>query len=69
MTMYWIAEAVFRATGVFGLFGEPDRAELRLAICTYSFALLFGIGIYYLIERPFERLRAMVRRRTAGSGQ
>jgi peptidoglycan/LPS O-acetylase OafA/YrhL len=64
LTMYWIAEAVFRATGVFGLFGEPDRTDLRLAFCSYLFALLFGIGIYHLVERPFERLRAVIRRRT-----
>jgi peptidoglycan/LPS O-acetylase OafA/YrhL len=61
LTMYWIAEAVFRATGVFGLFGEPDKTEFRLAIFAYLFALLFGIGIYRLVERPFERVRATIR--------
>jgi peptidoglycan/LPS O-acetylase OafA/YrhL len=63
LTMYWIAEAVYRATGVFGLFGEPDRSDLRLALFSYLFALLFGMGVYYLIERPFEQLRAIVRSR------
>ena len=63
LTMYWIAEAVFRATGVFGIFGEPDRSDLRLAIFSYLFALVFGMGVYYVVERPLERFRAQVRRR------
>jgi len=62
LTMYWIAETVYRKTGMFGLFGEPDSSsELRLVISAFLFALLFGIAVYYVVEKPFERLRAVIR--------
>ena len=63
MSMYWIAEAVYTQTGAFGLFGIPDVSELRLRVSAFAFAVVFGTLIYLAFERPFERLRASVRRR------
>ena len=58
MSMYWIAEVVYSRTGVFGIFGFPDVAELRLRTSAFVFAIVFGTAIYFAFERPFERLRA-----------
>lgn len=63
MSMYWIAEAVYARTGVFGVFGIPDVAETRLRVSSFLFAIMFGTLIYFVFERPFERLRASLRRR------
>jgi peptidoglycan/LPS O-acetylase OafA/YrhL len=63
MSMYWIAEAVYAHTGVFGIFGIPDVAEVRLRVSSFLFAIVFGTLIYVAFERPFERLRASLRRR------
>jgi peptidoglycan/LPS O-acetylase OafA/YrhL len=63
MSMYWIAEAVYTHTGVFGIFGIPDVAEVRLRVSSFLFAMVFGTLIYVAFERPFERLRASLRRR------
>ena len=63
MAMYWIAEAVYTRTGAFGIFGIPDVTELRLRVSSFAFALVFGTLIYFAFERPFERLRASLRRR------
>ena len=63
MSMYWIAEAVYTHTGVFGVFGIPDVAEVRLRVSSFLFAIVFGTLIYVAFERPFERLRASLRRR------
>ena len=63
MSMYWIAEAVYARTGAFGIFGIPDVAELRLRVSSFAFAMVFGTLIYFAFERPFERLRASLRRR------
>ena len=63
MSMYWIAEVVYSRTGVFGIFGIPDVAELRLRTSSFVFAIVFGTAIYFAFERPFERLRARLRRR------
>jgi len=63
MSMYWIAEAVYTHTGVFGIFGIPDVAEVRLRVWSFLFAVVFGTVIYVMFERPFERLRASLRRR------
>jgi peptidoglycan/LPS O-acetylase OafA/YrhL len=64
LIMFWLAEAVYRATGVFGIFGAPDEQELRLRLFSFGFALAGGIAIYYAFERPFEALRARLRART-----
>jgi peptidoglycan/LPS O-acetylase OafA/YrhL len=63
MSMYWIAEAVYTHAGVFGIFGIPDVAEVRLRVSSFLFAIVFGTLIYVAFERPFERLRASLRRR------
>jgi peptidoglycan/LPS O-acetylase OafA/YrhL len=63
MSMYWIAEAVYTHTGVFGIFGIPDVAEVRLRASSFLFAMVFGTLVYLAFERPFERLRASLRRR------
>jgi len=63
ISMYWTAEAVYTHTGAFGLFGIPDVSEVRLRVSAFVFAVVFGTLIYFAFERPFERLRASVRRR------
>ena len=63
MSMYWIAEAVYKHTGVFGIFGIPDVVQVRLRVSSFLFAIVFGTLIYAAFERPFERLRASLRRR------
>ena len=63
ISMYWTAEAVYTHTGAFGLFGIPDVSEVRLRVSAFVFAVVFETLIYFAFERPFERLRASVRRR------
>jgi len=47
MSMYWIAEAVYTRTGVFGIFGVPDVAEVRLRVFSFLFAIVFGAVIMW----------------------
>ena len=61
ITMFWIAEAVYRTTGRFGVFGVPDVTEQRLRVSAFCFALLFGVLIHYSCERPLEQVRSRVR--------
>jgi len=63
VVMYWIAEYVFAQTGVFGIFGIPDITDLRIHIRAFVFAVLAGMFVYVVFERPFERLRAHFCRR------
>jgi peptidoglycan/LPS O-acetylase OafA/YrhL len=63
LVMYWIAEYVFARTGVFGIFGIPDITDLRIHIWGFVFAVLAGVFVYVLFERPFERVRARFRKR------
>ncbi len=62
ITMYWIAESVFARTGRFGIFGIPDVTEWRLRVSSFAFAIVAGALVHLAFERPFERVRARVRR-------
>lgn len=61
MAMLWIAEIVHRSTGVFGVFGTPDQELLHVS--DFVASMIGGVLIYWLIERPFTRLRTLIRRR------
>lgn len=63
VAMYWIAEYVFARTGLFGIFGIPDITDLRIHLSAFVFAILAGAFVYFVFERPFERLRARFRKR------
>lgn len=63
LSMYWIAETVHRGTGVFGIFGGPN--DSRLLVWSYAFALAVGAAIFYAVERPLDKVRARVRRRSS----
>jgi peptidoglycan/LPS O-acetylase OafA/YrhL len=60
--MLWLSETVYRTTGIFGIIGVPDVSQLRLRTNLYLFPIAMGVAIYYGLERPFERLRAALRR-------
>jgi peptidoglycan/LPS O-acetylase OafA/YrhL len=57
--MYWIAEYVFARTRLFGI---PDITDLRIHVSAFVFAILAGVFVYFVFERPFERLRARLRK-------
>lgn len=59
--MLWIAEIVYRTTGAFGVFGTPDQE--RLHVSAFVASMIGGVLIYWSIERPFGRLRTLIRRR------
>jgi peptidoglycan/LPS O-acetylase OafA/YrhL len=62
LLMLWISEAVYRSTGVFGIFGEPGVTERMWRYSFYVAALLGAAALYYGLERPLERVRARLRR-------
>jgi peptidoglycan/LPS O-acetylase OafA/YrhL len=61
MAMLWIAEEVYERTGIFGVFGTPDRELLHVS--AYVASMLGGVLIYWSVERPFLRLRTVIRQR------
>ena len=64
MAMLWVAEIVYRTTGVFGIFGTPDEELMHGSAVVGS--VFGGALIYWSVERPFGHLRTLVRRRHFG---
>ncbi len=64
MAMLWVAEVVYVKTGVFGVFGTPDQE--RLHVSAFIVAMIAGVLLYWSVERPFWRLRTLIRQRRAG---
>jgi peptidoglycan/LPS O-acetylase OafA/YrhL len=69
LLLLWVAEAVYRTTGVFP-FGEHALTTLSERVWRggfYGAALILAVVIYYGLERPLERLRAKLRRPAAAA--
>ncbi len=61
MAMLWVAEIVHQTTGVFGVFGTSDQELVHVTAVAAS--MLGGVLVYWSIERPFWRLRTLIRQR------
>ena len=61
LLLLWTSDAVWRATGIFGIFGEHGVTEALWRRSFYAAALIGGALIYYGLERSLERVRTRLR--------